>query len=460
MGLNCVKILFVENRYATRLFAAVARHLERDGHEIHWLVQNPVFCEQIGASHVIVFPAGGVAAVGHAEPEFLARIAATDRQVIYFGRNHAHYSHYWRRISTIIDEVMPDVVFGECTQFYELLAIEYCRRLGIAYLNPVTVGCPQGRFYFLSYDGKDPVGGDGIQLSDVQVQELLAEINERKFAPGYMSASPLGTGGRLSVRIGDWMRIATGWALGERYATPSPLRKTVLGIGQRALRRRWEVLARDYQFCVPAPYVLYALHVQPECSIDVWGFAWRDQAEIVRRAATALAASGIVLAVKPHPNSKYEISRRLMDVVDGHPNIRAIPCAVPMAAVFPEAEGILGVTGTVLLEAVFAGKPAISVGPNAMSSYPGIEEITTPEGVVDGLDRARTRLRSSDGAGAAELLRWLYRKSYPGEMFDPLFSPGRLVEEFVRPLHVAFSHVISYVTAEGSAGTWRMRGVP
>jgi hypothetical protein len=115
-----------------------------------------------------------------------------------------------------------------------------------------------------------------------------------------------------------------------------------------------------------------------------------------------------------------------------------------MREVFPRAAAILGVTGTVLLEAVFAGIPAISVGPNAMSKYPGIIEITRPEDVVAALRQATDRNKSPD-LSAIELLRWLYRTSYKGEMFEPLFAADRLRSEHMRELHEAFSDVLERV---------------
>jgi hypothetical protein len=113
-----------------------------------------------------------------------------------------------------------------------------------------------------------------------------------------------------------------------------------------------------------------------------------------------------------------------------------------MRDVFPGATAILGVTGTVLLEAVFAGIPAISVGPNAMSKYPGIIEITMPEDVVGAVRQSRESGKSSE-LSAIELLRWLYRTSYQGEMFEPLFGADRLQDGHMRELHEAFSHVLA-----------------
>jgi hypothetical protein len=438
-----MRVMFIENRYATRIYEAVARQLQLDGHEIHWIIQNPVFKVSAGQSHVLLFPAADIGSVLHSEEELFRRIAATDRQVRYFGSKPTHYSHYFLRIQAIVDLVRPDVVFGESTQFYELLALEICRRRAIQYLNPVTVGCPPGRFYFLAYDTKDPAAGSQAGLTREVAISLIDRINQRQSVPAYMSTARLSPARRWLTRVRDRFLITSGWVRGERFATPSPIRKLRRDLAQRRIRRKWEDLASAYAGAKD-PYVLYALHVQPECSIDVWGFAWRDQAELIRRAAAALATDGLILAIKPHPNSKYEVTDRLCEIVSQSSNIRPISAGVSMRDIFSSATAILGVTGTVLLEAVFAGIPAISVGPNAMSKYPGIIEISTPEDVVVAVHQARESSKSSE-LSAIELLRWLYRTSYQGEMFEPLFAADRLQSEHMRELHAAFSDVLTHL---------------
>jgi len=51
-----MRILFVENRYTTWIFSIVAKELAQSGHEIHWIVQNPIFSPKIGNIHLLPFP--------------------------------------------------------------------------------------------------------------------------------------------------------------------------------------------------------------------------------------------------------------------------------------------------------------------------------------------------------------------------------------------------------------------
>jgi hypothetical protein len=435
-------LLFVENRYATRLAYEVATRLVGDGHEIHWIVQNPIFAPRTGSVHVIPFP---VRSRGLTPPDWtaaFARVASTDRQILHFGLGNSHYPHYLRHIEQIVDLVSPGIVFGESTQFYELLTIEVCRRRKIPYLFPVTTGYPRNRVSFFAFDTRYPVGGDGSHLDGTSADKMIQDINQRKLAPSYMSSPSTSRWAARLGKIADRTRILSGWLAGERFATPSPLRKYWVNRSHARLRRDWDNLAASKPRG-QGPYILYPLQLQPECAIDVWGWPWRNQAEIIQRAARALAGIGYQLVVKPNPKSKYEITRDLLDAIGKFPNIIPILHKTPMSEVFSGAEGVLSVTGTALIEAVFAGKQAICLGNHAMSRYPGIRSISTPEGIADLVVRTSISPNGSAIEPARLLLDWLQTTSYEGEVFDPLLERSKLRGKSVEELTRAFKHVIA-----------------
>ena len=51
-----MKILFVENRYKTALWEVIAKEYEKLGHEIYWIVQNPMFKTSFGNVSILPFP--------------------------------------------------------------------------------------------------------------------------------------------------------------------------------------------------------------------------------------------------------------------------------------------------------------------------------------------------------------------------------------------------------------------
>jgi hypothetical protein len=444
-----MKLLFVENRYATWVFEAVARRLALAGHEIHWLVQNPVFEPRWGRVHRLPFPPRGRAPSTFEQDKY-TWLRRTDRGVLHFGATGDHYAHYDLHITTLLETLVPDVVFGEATEFHELLTIARARESGIAYLSPTGTRYPADRLAFMAYDTLESVGGDGSLLPSEQADAMLEAILTRQLVPSYMRPSTRRTRTLDWHRLADKLRIAAGWLAGERFITPSPARKIELNKEQKRQRHVWEERAARSQSAWPyllksgQPWVLYALQMQPEGNIDVWGTPWNDQADIVRRAARALHAQGAVLVVKPNPKSKYEMNAQLNEVVDSEPNVIGLAHATPMSEVFPHAPLVLAVTGTVLLESIFAAKPVACLGSHSMRAYPGVTAIDTPEHLPAVLaDALAGEARTASHDEARALLQHLHATSYSASLWDPVAQPHHGTKFHIEALSMAFTGVLA-----------------
>lgn len=449
-----MKLLFVENRYATWVYESVAHELARDGHEIHWLVQNPVFAPRWGQVHKMPFPSAAARASAAAATDDYAWLRRTDRGVLHFGVNDDHYAHYDRHICAALDAVQPDAIFGEATEFHELLTAARARQRRMAYLSPNITRYPADRLAFMAYDSLDPVGGDGSVLPDAAADAMLAGIRDRQVVPSYMRPAAPPARSMALVRLKDKLRITAGWLVGERFITPSPARKLALNAAQRQQRQRWEDRAARQPSAFSGllnrqqPWVLYALQMQPEGNIDVWGSPWNDQTDIVRRAARALAAIGAVLVVKPNPKSKYEMTAALNDVMDSEPNVIGLAHPTPMRDVFPAAPLLLAVTGTVLLEAIIAGKPVASLGSHSMRLYAGVTPLPSPEDLPAVLTAAMSgRAAAAGPLQARALLQSLHAASYPATLWDPVTQPDAIDAGVVPPLVQAFRHVLAQLAS-------------
>ncbi len=444
-----MKLLFVENRSATWVHEAVARRLAADGHEIHWLVQNPVFAPRWGQVHLLAFPPRGGAM---AETDSYAWLRRTDRGVLHFGVRGDHYAHYDCCIAAVLKIVAPDVVFGEPTEFHELLTIACARKIGLPYLSPNVTRYPTNRLAFHAYDTLDPVGGDGSTMSDDEADALIDAIRMRQVVPSYMRPPERVTRSQSAGPLALKLRITAGWLAGERFNTPSPVRKLALNRTQRRQRLFWERRAERRASDWPRlldrmqPWVLYALQMQPESNIDVWGTPWNDQAEIIRRAARSLAEHGAMLVVKPNPKSKYEMSPRLNEVMDSEANVLGLAHATPMGEVFPLAPLVLAVTGTVLLESIFAGKPVAVLGGHGMRDYPGVTGIESPEDLPPVLDAAtKGRACAATRHEARSLLQYLHATSYAATIWDPVSHPADTTEKNISALTTAFTRVLEQI---------------
>jgi hypothetical protein len=445
-----MKLLFVENRYATWIYRDIAKALSTSGFEIHWLVQNPVFAPDFGQVHLMPFPP---ATARHSQAmdgayDWLSR---TDRGVLHFGVNTGHYPHYAHHIEAVLDTVQPDFVFGEATEFHELLTLHHARKRGIRYLSPNATRYPSDRLAFMSYDTLNPVGGDGSRLDDAAAATMLDGIRHRKVIPSYMRPAEQLPRHMALTRLADKLRITRGWIGGERYVTPSPARKLALNAAQRQAWQDWELRsATTVQKWTDLlrsgkAWVLYALQMQPEGNIDVWGSPWNKQAEIVQRAARALQRCGATLVVKPNPKSKYEMSTGLNQAMESEPNIIGLPHATPMKDVFPATPLVMAVTGTVLMECVFSGKPVAGLGSHAMLQYPGVTSIDSPEALPAVLAAAKAGEANVASTGQAQaLLQEIHAASYDATLWDPVAQPHFATPERITKLVAAFRGVIDH----------------
>lgn len=437
-----MKILFVENRYITWLWREVAIRLQSDGHDIHWLVQNPVFTPKVGTCHRLPFPASDTTYV---KPVDNIPLLKSDRAVRYFGSDGSHHPSYQNAIKSVLEREQPDVIVGEPTQFHELITIHQARKQGIPYLFPSSTRYPPDRITFHLYDTLDTVGGCGIGLPANEALSLREAILQRRTIPSYMVSQPETKTKLLVRRITDKFRITYGWLAGERYITPSPWRKFLLDYQQRTNVVRWE---QNAHLALPEelngrPWVLYAMQMQPESNIDIWGFPWNDQVAIIREAADSLATIGSKLVVKPNPKSKYELSSELCQLVSTHPNIISLAHNCKMSDIFPRATAVLSVTGTVLLECVLAGKPVGVLGSHPMSRYPGVTPLSTPAEIAALIgDVVAGKAKTAGPEESAELLSRLYSASYMATMYDPLNQPGFATSNNLDNILAAFRDVL------------------
>jgi hypothetical protein len=443
-----MRILFVENRYATLLWQEAAAGLQSAGHDVHWMVQNHLFRPAGAAVSVLPYPrrhAGAPVALTSTQQE----IARTDRGMRHFGLVPSHYPHYQAHIDAVLDRVGPEVVFGEATQFHELMTIAGCKARGIPFLAPGATRYPAGRLVFWRDDTFDAVGGSGEALSDAQAQAMLDQIGRRAVRPSYMAPPQQGLAAR-AMRLREQLRIARGWLEGERFITPSPRRRVVLDRARDAAMQVWDALADARGAAAVSralgptdAWVLHPLQLQPESNIDMYGQPWNDQTDTVVRVARALAPMGARLVVKPNPKSKYEMSCGLVDAVHAEANILPLPHAFPMADVFPGAPLVSSVTGTVILESIFTAKPVCVLGDHTLARLPGVTRIATPEDVAPTLARALAgEARTATPAEAVDTLRQLQASSYDAMLWDPIAQPHLFQPEAIERLKRAFVDVV------------------
>ncbi|MDA0890936.1 MAG: hypothetical protein O3C15_01295 [Proteobacteria bacterium] len=433
-----MKIVFVENRGKTVFWSAVARELMRHGHDVAWLVQNPAYAPPVdaGTRFSLGFPKAADLVDAPIPPAVL-----TDRGRQFFCAGSQHYSFYANRIAVALDHLCPDVVIGEPTLMHELLTIAECNRRGIPYFHPTVTRYPGGRFSVLNGATQEPLMGGHNVLPYTQLIDLANAIASGRSLPSYMKKpSRLATPGLAARKILGQCRVSFGWFIGERFNTPSPMRKLAL---QRKLRRNlnsWQALARLPD--MNGPVILYPLQMQPESNIDVWGRPYFEQSALVLRLLEAIPASGCV-AVKANPKPKYEVSEQLLDLARINSRIILLPLHCSMGEAQSRSVGAVTVSGTVGYEAVFGRGRCLSLRHPVFERYFPEFHAQTPEEAV-------ARLLADEHAGrgsverGTELLARLVADSFEGTINEPLFDSNCLSDENINKVTNALLQVMQY----------------
>lgn len=432
------------------MFELVAERLTAGGHNVSWIVQNhrfaPAHAENVqripypGPRQLQRLPLGSK----------YARLAQIDRNIRYFGGSTDHYLHYEACIEQILENRQPDVVFGESTQFHELITVELCRTRGICFLHPAATRIPHGRVTFLKGDSLDPFGGEGVALPDIEAREIVKAVSERHYRAFTNANSALAERGRLSVlmrQLHDYATMTLAWLEGERYVTPSPLQKGRLEWRKKSalrevLRHSQSNLAEDE---MPSSYVLYPMQMQPETNLDVWGRPWHNQADIIRAAARSIRPAGYKLVVKLNPTAKYELLEPGLLTALREPNVILAPAAMPMAPLLAAAMAVLSVTGSVIYESLFSGKPVFVLGDHKMARLDGVVALTNPD--LLGVALTGIALPANSYSHGLSAIQQVVRTSYPGYWFDPLTMGQFKTEENLQALTEAFECVMSELAA-------------
>jgi hypothetical protein len=423
-----MRVLFVENRGKTAFWERVALRMQGDGHEIAWLVQNPVFAPSAFAHsdrmRVLPFPPRAGGRTGADEDAFVRQhypALLTDRGRRYFGAGVGHYAHYASEIQRSLNEAQPDLVVGESTLFHELIAIDCCRASGVPYVQPVANRYPRGRFSLFAYDTQHAVAGSGDSLPEGEARALAERIASGREVPFYMRVpGPL----EKALSRSKWAlsrgRVWWGRLRGERYNTPSLWCKVSLERQVRGNLRRWRRLERVP--ASPTRTLLYPLQLQPEANIDVWGRPYSDQVTIIRD-LLAIAPRDVEVAVKANPKAKYELSDELLRLAESNPRLCLLPVQMTMPESLARVTGAITATGTIGIEAVFGKGRCLSL------RHPLIEK-EFPEFHADSLAKATQRLLSEPSAGVGNvelgtrLLRHFVAQSFAGLVSEPLLHPA------------------------------------
>jgi hypothetical protein len=291
-------------------------------------------------------------------------------------RTLAYASSLALSLLRIVREERPQLVLGGFDGLHGSLGLAVCRFLGVrwACMNFTTI--PRGLMNFCTSICPD----DSLEIPGISPQEarVLAErefeafVSRKSVVPAYHSASSVRM--VLSRSPAHFRRLA-GSVSGWRDPVNRCLEPTPVELAGDWCRKRVNMLRLGGSNAIRSlpgrRYALYALHMQPESSIDAWAPFFSDQLSIIEAMARSLPVDHS-LAVKLHVSDADNYSRRQLARLAAIPGVSVIHPSVSSRVLLEGSSLVFGIMGTVCLEAALLGKPVVMFGRSPYLRFPSV----------------------------------------------------------------------------------------
>jgi len=436
---------FIANYHLTPLQIALGNRLRAEGVPIVFIAVNQHLYDDIIASGwdrrcvlYLPFDATPEDTPFKEVPIKFFDLIAADRALRFEQDKALHYLYRSARMMmAFFREHSVSFVLSEPTWAHERLAAAICAQIsGMTFLTPFTVRYPQNRWAFFP-------NGDQVELFEVAKQPNFSSSPETSTSTEVLQEGPpsylrrnnelLAEARTFRARLSRLGRFITRERIDPRDPThiQSRLRTLLIKGGEEINRILYKVVERTplSDALVARPFVLYALHKQPESSIDVLGRYYEDQ-EVLIHAIWRTLPTGWRLYVKEHTNAIGDRSPAFYRRVASPPGIELIDECIPIGALMPHARAVFSVSGTVAYEAAMSGIPSFTFAPMFFNAFPSCNRIT-----VDDLREAEdiaALIPSTQHASEHKIESILSRveaQSFPGRFTDVVTDPHVLDAE-------------------------------
>lgn len=454
-------VCFLCNHTRTIFFHRIATGLEKKGYEICWISSGRRWARWLEGQGTPKEKILDLANFGSEwctsrdpTPGELAHLALLERSGNVTARDIILMDRVLRRgslnlavrylavcasqIDAFFEREGVDVVFGEQTWGYELIAGKCAERRGIPVYQPAETRIPWARFVFF----KSHLFAEIAEVKAVESQNyeagarIWADFVRSKKKPEYFYRNarvprphldwPLKLVRHLlsyEVERHDMAAFPTGYLVEWRFA------QTVNTLAMR-LKTPFEI--PDLKKA--PPFVVMMLHVQPENTLDVMASRFTNQTEVVRALARALPVTH-ELWIKEHAGAIGDRSLAYYRDLKRNPRVRLIDPWVNAFSLAEKADLVVSIGGTVCYEASLLGRKAMTLTPMYFSRIvqAPIVDIWSPDAyrrIADALAAPAwppAELRER----CIEFLAWLHANSFPGEIGDPVQHPDSMSEENV-----------------------------
>lgn len=460
-----MNLAFIANHYKTIFFYALSLKLEAKGHTVYWLSPSRrwtkwLIQERVSKDKIFDLPQygnewsrKGIEGLSGEDIEDLARMEQksgwTINDLILMDRllskkNYEYALAYLAVSSKYTKEFLVNnqisAIFSEKTWAYELVTVQLCRELEIGNFDPQSLSIPDGRFAFFEGHLQAKV----VQFNDVSKEDelaaadLLAHYAIKKPKPRYWYLN-----NKIPYFNFIWIfkfiknlnyKISHIYEFDETMFTLGYLTSLRFQQAWNSLMIRLFKPFESFKGQNRKPFILYALHKQPEASIDVLGSFYSNQLEIIK-SLSRLTPVTHDLYVKEHRNSIGDNSLQFYNSLKRIPSLRLIDPYIDSHDLIKKADLVVSVTGTIAYEAALYGIPSI----NLAKMYFG--EITTANGLH--LRKANFfKLISSKltekRKDPQQFLANLFANTFEGIISDPVSDPQCMLDDNLEKVVEAF----------------------
>jgi hypothetical protein len=356
-----------------------------------------------------------------------------------------YLNHLQKVLSKFYIENSIAIVCSGRDNALHMISMLVCQKLNITWVAPTRARIPVDMYVFAS-------GHETEQILDIRPptneDRVWAEEFLQNFLLGHKKPA-LKAATRSFIDVFKMMPkhaklfLSLARASFDDYGN-NFTRYTIYQIIWMYLRRRFNLIAfkifPPYSSVGDQPFCLYALHTQPESSIDVAGSYFSDQIALITFISRSLPVSH-ELYVKIHPTDVDGKSLLFYRKIVRITGVRLINYNVDSMVLVKRASIIFTLTGTIGYEAALMGKNVVTFAKNYFNSMPTVNYCDSPPALpalIDSLLKAIPPVNINEA-----ILTFLVNfkaKSFNGE-FNRMFLPSQdqLTTQDLRTFRDAFS---------------------
>jgi len=283
-----------------------------------------------------------------------------------------------QRITSILKAKKPDVVIGGFDGLHAGIGLAVCRSLDIPWVAMTFTTIPQGYLAFCDQICPNAQLKILRPLDESLKHEAMAAMaafdSRRSNTPAFVSAHTIDIvlkklPAHLTTIIQALVRALYGSS--DRFTQLSPIQMSI-----QYMRKRRNTILFPKNLLIHQPptvrFALFALHMQPESSIDAWAPFFADQFILINQIVRAMPPN-MQLLVKMHISDADNYSSKQLRELFALPNVQIVHPAASSRDFINQAGLIFGIQGTICLESALLGKPVLMFGESPYLHFPSVE---------------------------------------------------------------------------------------